>query len=66
MAIAMHRERLVAALTPLFGTAEQRATAQAAVDAKTDDEIEAMMNTWVEEISKSCPECGRPYDEEPV
>lgn len=62
MAISMHRERLVFALTPLFGTREQRAAAQAQVDAKSDDEIEAMMNAWVEEVSKFCPECGRPYE----
>lgn len=62
MAISMHRERLVFALTPLFGTAEQRAAAQAQVDAKSDDEIEAMMRAWLEDVSKFCPECGRPYE----
>lgn len=59
MAISMHREQLVSALTPLFATAEHRAAAQAQVDAKTDDEIDAMMTRWVEEVSKYCPECGR-------
>lgn len=62
MTIALHRERLVFALTPLFGTREQRAEAQAQVDAKSDDEIEAMMNAWLEDVSKFCPECGRPYE----
>lgn len=64
MAIAMHREQLVSALTPLFGTVEQRATAQARVDALTDAEIEENMHAWLEEVSKFCPECHRPYEDE--
>lgn len=64
MAREMFREMLVSAMTPLFGTSEQRATAQAQVDAMSDDEIEERMARWTEAVSKVCPECHRPYDAE--
>lgn len=64
MARQMFREMLVTALYPLFGTAEQKAEAQAMVDAMSDEEIDERSERWVEEVSKYCPECGRPYEPE--
>lgn len=62
LARSLYRARLGYALAPMWATAEQKAVARAQVTAYTDDEIDAMMDEWLTEVSKFCPECGQPYE----